>query len=144
MRGTEYKPVPEPTLNLDLPEEEQDKLLPVKTWRISQLTHEDAKKLFAEGDYPGAAKKWEGLTTDARVFTISIEVDCDTSLLKNSYEKLKDLEMPVFIQVEKVKGKTCYRLCAGIFAQMDESTPYMTKIIERLKNSFPFAMAFSR
>lgn len=145
VRGSEYQPVPEATLNLDLPARvEQDKLVATKTWRISQLTHEEAFKLFLAGDYRGAADKWKELATDARAFTISIEIDCDQDLLKKSYDKLIDLEMPVFIQTANVKGRSCFRLCAGVFAKMDEASPYISLISQRLEGSFPFTTALNK
>jgi hypothetical protein len=144
VRGSEYNPVPEATLELDLPKEEQDKLIASKTWRISQLTHEEAFKLFLEGDYPGAAAKWKNLATDEIAFTISIEVDCDTATLKNSYEILVELEMPIFIQAVNVKGRSCYRLCAGVFAKMEDADPYIEQIHQKLEGSFPFTTALNK
>ena len=144
VQGSEYNPVPEATLELDLPVEEQDKLVPSKTWRISQLTHDEAFKLFLAGEYPAAAEKWKNIATDDKAFTISIEIDCDTAAMKKSYEKLVELDMPVFIQAISVKGRNCYRLCAGVFARMEDADPYIKMINQKLEGSFPFTTTLNK
>ncbi|MCG8375903.1 MAG: hypothetical protein MI702_05435, partial [Chlorobiales bacterium] len=109
-----------------------------KTWRISHIVHNEAKALFEKGNISAAAAKWRNLATDDRSFTISIEVDCNPTILQTNYALVSDLELPVFILEENIKGRDCFRLCAGVFPGREEAEDWIDRIKDRIKTSFPF------
>lgn len=114
------------------------------TWRISGITHEEAKKLFAAGKVAEAAQKWRSLPTDSRVYTLSVEVHCSVDALRASYQKLTNLEPPLFVLPENVKGRNCYRLCLGVFTRQSDADSWLKPVGDRLPGSYPFSLAIAR
>jgi hypothetical protein len=122
-------------------QQEDENTQAAPTWRISTVVHEEAKTLFERGNYSASARKWRELPTDSMAFTISVVVHCDSALLKQSYDLISDMELPIFITDERVHGRDCFRLCAGIFPRRQDAAPWMESIRERISDSYPFAMA---
>ena len=121
------------------PAEEAESAEPAVTrsWRISYMTHREALIRFEEGDLAGAAGLWRELITDRRAFTLSVEVDCDPSILRSSFDALLALEAPVFCLPVAVAGGECYRLCVGVFAQRSEALSWRERVRTRLPSSHP-------
>lgn len=128
-------PQPEPLAN-------QDVTPAPRSWRISYEVHNEAKALFQQGEYARAAQRWRNLATDRRAFTLSIEVDCDPTVLTSGYAVLQTLEMPIFILPERVGQRDCYRLCAGVFADESAAEKMIDEVKKRIPDSWPFALAF--
>ena len=108
-----------------------------RSWRISYMTHQEALTRFEEGDLESAIELWRNLITDLRAFTLSVEVDCDTSILRSSFDALQALEAPVFCLPVDVAGSDCYRLCVGVFSQREEAFSWRERIRTRLPSSHP-------
>jgi len=108
-----------------------------RSWRISYMTHQEALTRFEEGDLDGAVGLWRDLITDMRAFTLSVEVDCDTSILRSSFDALRALEAPVFCLPVGVAGVDCYRLCVGVFSQRAEALSWRERVRTMLPSSHP-------
>lgn len=134
---------PAPTQPQPQPVEDQDSRPAPRSWRISYEVHNEAKALFEQGQYAQAAQRWRNLATDRRAFTLSIEVDCDPSMLKSGYAVLQTLELPIFILPEQVGDRDCFRLCAGVFTDESSAEEVISEVKKRVPDSWPFALAFS-
>jgi hypothetical protein len=116
----------------------------VRGWPISYQSHEEARKLFDEGNIAAAAARWADLPSDKRAFTISVEVDCSAAVLKQTYAALSELEAPVFVLKESVGNDVCYRLCLGIFSTKSEAQEWMPNVRTIVPGSYPFAVLVAR
>lgn len=117
---------------------ELEKQTEQRSWRISYLSHQEAQKRFEAGDLNGAVRQWTGFLTDDQAFTISVEVDCDSAILRRTYSQLQALETPVFLESTSVGGRNCYRICAGVFSHRGEASEWIAKVKTLLPDSFPF------
>ena len=81
------------------------------------------------------------MPTDSLSYSLSVEVDCDPAILKETYNILQSLDMPIFIIQLNVKGRQCYRLCAGIFTNEQEATEWIDRVKTRIASSHPFTFA---
>ena len=118
-----------------LPEEEiQD----ARSWRISYSTHEQAQTLFDSGEIAAAADLWSGIAADERAFTLSVEVDCSITMLKTTYAALQNLEPPIFVLREEISGRSCYRICLGVFATPSEAEAWIERVKAGIPEVYPF------
>ena len=116
----------------------------VAGWRINNQVQEEALGQFDAGDLDAAVRSWENLLVDARAWTISVEVDCDSSILRESFDLLRPLDAPLFLLAVKVDERDCYRLCLGVFARREEASAWMKRIQLKLPDSVPFVLSVSR
>lgn len=115
-----------------------------KTWRISYLAHNEAMDLYRKGDIAAAARRWRDIPTDARALTISARVDCNPSILKQTFAALSELDAPVFLLPEAVDDRECYRVCVGIFQIRAEADFWLSRVKTFLPTSYPFIHVLSR
>jgi len=116
----------------------------VSGWRINNQVQEEALVQFDAGDLDAAVRSWENLLVDTRAWTISVEVDCDSSILRGSFDLLRPLNAPLFLLAVKIDERNCYRLCLGVFARREDASAWMKRIQLKLPNSVPFVLSISR
>ena len=116
----------------------------VAGWRINDQVQEEALVQFDAGDLDAAVRSWENLLVDTRAWTISVEVDCDFSILRESFDLLRPLTAPLFLLAVKIDERNCYRLCLGVFARREDASAWMKRIQLKLPNSVPFVLSVSR
>lgn len=124
------------------PAEEQQEV--TRTWRISYDVHDEATSKYKAGDVAAAAGIWTGLPTESRAFTISIEIDCDIDKLRESFQAVEQIDMPVFVLPATIRGKQCYRLCGGIFDSRGQAGEFIEQVRQALPDNYPFAMSILR
>jgi hypothetical protein len=118
---------------IELPAVPQD-----KTWRISYDSYNAGRSRFEKGEFAEAAVLWTTIATDSPAYTLSVEVDCDTTLLIESYLQLSKLEMPIFIKKANVNGRDCFRLCAGVFANENAAREMVGQVVAAKEGTYPF------
>jgi hypothetical protein len=109
-------------------------------WPIVSDVQTRAKALAGSGDLEGAVEQWRGLLVDDRAYTVSVEVDCDSNILRTSMETLQSLGAPTFLIPVGIQGRDCYRLCLGVFSKRADAPAWIAKIKLKLPEAVPFVL----
>ena len=112
-------------------------------WEFDSEFNREAIRQFEAGDLAAAALSWSNLISGQQGLTISVEVDCDPRILKESFASLRTLEAPLFLIPVAVEGRGCYRLCLGLFGSREEAADWLSRIRSRLPEAVPFVLYIS-
>lgn len=77
--------------------------------------------VFRAGDLDGAAAIWEGLLAESHraAFTVSLMTACQAETIRNAQQALSPKDL--YLVPKKVNGRSCYRVCVGVWATRDEA-----------------------
>lgn len=115
-----------------------------ESWRISHQTHQEAQNLYNQGKLAEAIERWQSMPTDKKAFTLSVEVDCSATIMRQTYKTLSDLEAPIFVLKEKVRDRNCYRICLGIFYSKEETKGWIDRVRKLVPSAYPFPYLVKR
>ena len=109
-------------------------------WEFDSEFNRQAIRQFEAGDLEAAVLSWSNLIAGQAALTISVEVDCDPRILRESFASLRPLGAPLFLLPVTVEGRDCYRLCLGLFGTREETTEWLSRIRGRLAGAVPFIL----
>ena len=115
-----------------------------ESWRISHQAHQEGQNLYNQGKLAEAIERWREMPTDKKAFTLSVEVDCSATIMRQTYKTLSDLEAPIFILEETVQDRNCYRICLGIFYSKEEAKGWIDRVRKLVPSAYPFPYLVKR
>jgi hypothetical protein len=84
-------------------------------------SYDAALAAFEAGDYEGAAAAWGGMLEESgAAFTVQVVVACQVETIRNSFRRF-GAERKVFAVPLQLKGRSCFRVCFGLFPTGDEA-----------------------
>ncbi len=88
---------------------------------------------FRAGEMDQAVALWDRLAADFSDddFLVEVELDCESGSLHNTFAKLRRPD-DFFLLSRPFKGKTCYRLCLGLYQSREEAEERVQEVRKAL------------
>jgi hypothetical protein len=92
----------------------------------------EARALLHNGSYAEAARRFEGAVHTGANHTILILVACSTETIQKATEAVPAQEL--FILPTSYKGKSCYRMCWGLYDSEERAASALRSLPDYFRN----------
>jgi len=122
-------------LTKPMAKQEEAPLLQVPPEKPKHDLWQEALARFRAGEMDRAVALWDRLAADfsEKDFLVEVELDCERGSLQNTFAKLHRPD-DFFLLSRPFKGKTCYRLCLGLYPSREAAEERVEEVRKTLGN----------